>query len=131
MINNLFITIFCIFEIQKIAIVRFFLNQLSDKNNFKTMNEFQIKTITVPKQEWDKVMNTLEVLHDKISRLVTNDSKEFLTKKEVMSLLKIGRTTLDRYIEEGLLEEVKLGTGTRGYIKQSQIDDLMGKSKCS
>lgn len=94
------------------------------------MNEFQIKTITVPKQEWDKVMNTLEVLHDKISRLVTNDSKEFLTKKEVMNLLKIGRTTLDRYIEEGLLEEVKLGKGTRGYIKQSQIDDLMGKSKC-
>lgn len=93
------------------------------------MNEFQIKTITVPKQEWDKVVDTLEVLHDKITRLVSNDNKEFLTKKEVMNLLKIGRTTLDRYIEEGLLEEVQLGKGTRGYIKQSQIDDLMGKPK--
>ena len=74
---------------------------------------FEIKTITVPKQEWDKVVDTLEVLHDKITRLVSNDSKEFLTKKEVMNILKIGRTTLDRYIEEGLLVEVKLGKGTR------------------
>lgn len=93
------------------------------------MSEFQIKTISIPKQEWDKVMNTLDVLHEKVSRLVSIDSKEFLTKKEVMNILKIGRTTLDRYIEEGLLQEVKLGKGTRGYIKQSEIDELMGKTK--
>lgn len=93
------------------------------------MKEFQVRTISIPKQEWDKVMNTLEVLHEKISRLVTIDSKEFLTKKEVMNILKIGRTTLDRYIEEGLLKEVKLGKRTRGYIKQSEIDELMGETK--
>ena len=46
-----------------------------------------------------------------------------------MNILKIGRTTLDRYIEEGLLKEVKLGKGTRGYIKQSEIDELMGETK--
>lgn len=93
------------------------------------MNEFQIRTVSVPQQEWDKVMQTLELLHEKISMLVLDETKEFLTKKEVMNILKIGRSTLDRYIEEGFLDEVKLGKSTRGYIKQSQIDEIMGKSK--
>lgn len=93
------------------------------------MNEFQIRTVSVPQQEWDKVVQTLELLHEKISKLVLDETKEFLTKKEVMIILKIGRSTLDRYIEEGLLEEVKLGKSTRGYIKQSQIDEIMGKNK--
>ena len=90
------------------------------------MKELQIKTITVPSEEWDKVVNTLERMSNNLSGLMSKNVKEYLTKKEVMSVLKIGRTTLDRYIEEGFLHEVKLGEGTRGYIKQSEIDDIMG-----
>lgn len=91
------------------------------------MNEFQITTVTVPKMEWDKLLNTMDVLNEKVSKLVTKHDKELLTKKEVMQLLKIGRTTLDRYIDEGVLTEVKLDKGKRGYIKYSQIIDLMYK----
>ena len=72
------------------------------------MNEFQFTTVTVPKLEWDKLLNTMDVLNEKVSKLVTKHDKELLTKKEVMQLLKIGRTTLDRYIDEGILTEVKL-----------------------
>ena len=89
------------------------------------MSEFQFTTVTVSKSEWDKLLNTMDVLNDKISKLVTKHDKELLTKKEVMQLLKIGRTTLDRYIDEGILIEVKLDKGKRGYIKYSQITDLM------
>ena len=91
------------------------------------MNEFQFTTVTVPKLEWDKLLNTMDVLNEKVSKLVTKHDKELLTKKEVMQLLKIGRTTLDRYIDEGILTEVKLEKGKRGYIKYSQITDLMHK----
>lgn len=91
------------------------------------MNEFQITTVTVPKMEWDKLLNTMDVLNEKVSKLVTKHDKELLTKKEVMQLLKIGRTTLDRYIDEGILTEVKLDKRKRGYIKYSQITDLMHK----
>ena len=90
------------------------------------MENIRIKTISVPLDEWDKVVSTLDRMQSNISSLLQKDTKEFLTKKEVMNILKIGRTTLDRYIEEGLLHEVKLGKGTRGYIKQSEIDDIMG-----
>ena len=90
------------------------------------MKEVQIKTIMVPKEEWDKVVTTLEKMNNNLSGLMSKNVKEYLTKKEVMSILKIGRTTLDRYIEEGFLHEVKLGKGTRGYIKQSELDDIMG-----
>jgi len=90
------------------------------------MKEVQIKTIMVPSEEWDKVVTTLEKMNNNLSGLMSKNVKEYLTKKEVMSILKIGRTTLDRYIEEGFLHEVKLGKGTRGYIKQSELDDIMG-----
>lgn len=93
------------------------------------MDEIKINTISVPRNEWDKVVRTLENLQENISSLISKDAKEYLTKKEVMSLLKIGRTTLDRYIEEGLLHEVRLGKGTRGYIRQSEINEIMGKTK--
>ena len=89
------------------------------------MSEFQFTTVTVSKSEWEKLLNTMDELNDKISKLVTKHDKELLTKKEVMQLLKIGRTTLDRYIDEGILSEVKLDKGKRGYIKYSQITDLM------
>ncbi|MFV0180537.1 helix-turn-helix domain-containing protein [Empedobacter falsenii] len=91
------------------------------------MNDFQITTVTVPKMEWDKLLDTMDVLNEKVSKLVTKHDKELLTKKEVMQLLKIGRTTLDRYIDEGILTEVKLDKGKRNYIKYSQITDLMHK----
>ena len=90
------------------------------------MNGVQIKMISLPKEEWDNVVHTLSVLDEKMTKLISNGRKEFLTKKEVMNILKIGRTTLDRYIDEELLHKVKLGKGTRGYIKQSEIDELMG-----
>ena len=90
------------------------------------MKGLQIKTIMVPSEEWDKVVKTLERMNNNLSGLMSKNVKEYLTKKEVMGVFKIGRTTLDRYLEEGLLHEVKLGEGTRGYIKQSEIDDLMG-----
>lgn len=93
------------------------------------MDEIKINTISVPRNEWDKVVRTLENLQENISSFISKDAKEYLTKKEVMSLLKIGRTTLDRYIEEGLLHEVRLGKGTRGYIKKSEIDNLMSNQK--
>jgi len=92
------------------------------------MKEVQIKTIMVPSEEWDKVVTTLEKMNNNLSGLMSKNVKEYLTKKEVMSILKIGRTTLDRYIEEGFLHEVKLGKGTRGYIKQSELDDIMGNA---
>lgn len=91
------------------------------------LNEFQFTTVTVPKMEWDRLMTSVEGLNQKISKLVTKHDKELLTKKEVMQLLKIGRTTLDRYIEEGLLQEVKLASGKRGYIRYSEIQELMYK----
>jgi len=93
------------------------------------MEEIKINTISVPRHEWDKVVRTLENLQENISSLISKDAKEYLTKKEVMNILKIGRTTLDRYIEEGFLHEVRLGKGTRGYIKQSEINEIMGKAK--
>ena len=91
------------------------------------MSEFQFTTVTVPKMEWDKLITSVEVLNEKITKLVVKHDKELLTKKEVMQLLKIGRTTLDRYIEEGILQEVKIANGKRGYIKYSQIQELMYK----
>lgn len=89
------------------------------------MKEFSLKTITVPQSEWDRVVNVIETLNEKLCNGSNTEREEYLTKKEVMQILKLGRSTVDRYIEEGLLEEVRLGRGTRPYIKKSQIELLL------
>lgn len=50
---------------------------------------------------------------------------EMLTVEEVLEKLKVGRTTLYRWIDEGKIKPHKLGNNTRRlYFKREEIDNL-------
>lgn len=50
---------------------------------------------------------------------------EMLTVEEVLEKLKVGRTTLYRWIDEGRIKPHKLGNNTRRlYFKREEIDNL-------
>ena len=50
---------------------------------------------------------------------------EMLTVEEVLAKLKVGRTTLYRWIDEGKIKPHKLGNNTRRlYFKREDIDNL-------
>lgn len=86
------------------------------------MNE--VAVITLPKSEWDEVKAQLTTIGAQVAKLTAQEEKELLTPKEVMKILKIGQTTFERYVINGTLEIVRIGSGARQrrYVKRSELD---------
>jgi excisionase family DNA binding protein len=43
--------------------------------------------------------------------------EQLITIKEAAAIMKVGRTTINRWIKEGKLKKVKIGTGTNGAVR--------------
>jgi excisionase family DNA binding protein len=43
--------------------------------------------------------------------------EQLITIKEAAEIMKVGRTTINRWINEGKLKKVKIGTGTNGAVR--------------
>ncbi len=50
---------------------------------------------------------------------------EYLTKKEVMLLLKISSTTLYRHVKSGVIKQYRFGDGRRVYYKRNDLNNSM------
>jgi len=89
--------------------------------------ENSIAVITVPFQEWTETKNLIKGLCEKVSKLTDKEENELLTPQEVMKILKIGRSTFDRYIADGTLIPVKVNQKkyTKRYIKRSDIESYI------
>lgn len=57
--------------------------------------------------------------------------KELLTPAEVCEMLKIGRTTYQRYVDKGVFDQVRLDKENNGkvYVKRSEILRLIDQGK--
>ena len=86
------------------------------------MNE--VTVITLPKSEWDEVRAQIATIGAQVAKLTAKDEKELLTPKEGMKILKIGQTTFERYVINGTLEVVRIGSGARlrRYVKRSELE---------
>jgi len=95
------------------------------------METTQVAVITVPLQEWNEAKGMIKNLCEKVSRLTDKEEKELLTPNEVCEMLKIGRTTFQRYVANGVLEPVKVNRKkyTKTYIKRSDIEALTNAGK--
>lgn len=56
-----------------------------------------------------------------IMELRERNLKETLTIQETMKLLKVSKSTIERYISNGILEVVRVGDGKRRLITMSSI----------
>ncbi len=61
----------------------------------------QVAVITVPLQEWNETKGMLKSLCEQVTSLTDKENKELLTPKEVCEMLKIGRSTFQRYVDNG------------------------------
>ncbi len=86
----------------------------------------KINVITIPADEWDEVKNGIGKILEALRSLTTGEAKTLLTSREVLNRLKIGRTTLNRWILNGTLEAVRLGTqkGSKIYFRSADIERL-------
>lgn len=89
----------------------------------------EITVLTVPLNEWNELKALIKNTSDQVRELTGREQKELLTPKEVCSILKIGRTTFERYMNNGVFEVVKVNKEkySKNYVKRSHLEDLIAK----
>lgn len=87
----------------------------------------QLAIITVPLQEWNETKAMIKSLSDAVASMTQKEEKELLTPKEVCEILKIGRTTFQRYLSNGDLIPVKVNRKkySKILIRRSDITSLI------
>ncbi|MCD8173779.1 MAG: helix-turn-helix domain-containing protein [Alistipes sp.] len=82
-------------------------------------------------REFNEIKGLLVEIRDTLRVLADAAQKELLTPAEVCKLLKIGRTTYQRYVDKGLFEQVRIDKGSNGkvYVKRSKIQELIDEGK--
>jgi predicted DNA-binding transcriptional regulator AlpA len=88
------------------------------------MSEISIASIAIPLTEWREVTATLKAMSQKVDSLLNERNRELLTPKEVCEMLKIGRTTFDRYVSEGLImpERISKKKYSKVLIRRTDIE---------
>ena len=91
----------------------------------------QVVVITVPLQEWNEQKAMIKSLCEKVGKLTDKEEKELLTPKEVCEMLKIGRTTYQRYVINGTLEPVRVSRKkySKMYVRRSDIETLISNGE--
>ncbi|MEG2121483.1 MAG: helix-turn-helix domain-containing protein [Rikenellaceae bacterium] len=89
------------------------------------MNELSV--ISVPTTEWNEVKATLSNLSQQMTILVAKDQSELMTVEEAREMLKVGGTTIERYIKAGQLNVERLNDNPKGkrYIRRSEIEQRL------
>lgn len=81
--------------------------------------------------QYNEIKSLLLDIQSKVSTLADAAKKELLTPAEVCKMLKIGRTTYDRHIANGVFEQVRIDKGRAGkvYVRRADIDRLIDEGK--
>lgn len=88
------------------------------------MTDNSVAIISIPFTEWREVTATVKAMNQKVDSLISERNKELLTPKEVCEMLKIGRTTFDRYVSEGLIapERISKKKYSKVLVRRSDIE---------
>lgn len=81
--------------------------------------------------EYNEIKGLLIDIRNKVSALTDVAQKELLTPTEVCKQLKIGRTTYQRYVDKGVLNQVRIdkGHGGKVYVVRSELLRLIDEGK--
>ncbi|MGV0756784.1 helix-turn-helix domain-containing protein [Empedobacter brevis] len=86
----------------------------------------QIAVLHIPVTEWNDLKQTLSSLQKQLSKVVDKEESELLTIPEAMKKLKVGRSTILRYLENGSLQATRIGgKGTKQYISLKEINHAL------
>jgi len=93
------------------------------------MNNPQIAVVTIPINEWHEQSALLRKMAEQMQVLTRKEQKELLTVGEVCAMLKIGRTTFERYMANGVIEVVKFNRKkyTKNYVRREHLESLINE----
>ena len=89
---------------------------------------------TISRREYNELKSILLDTNEKVSKvyakLVDEAGKELLTPNEICRMLKVGRSTYQRYVDAGIIEQIHIGNNnSRVYVKRSEIERLIDEGK--
>lgn len=95
------------------------------------MSDTQIAVLTVPLNEWNEHKAILREIGEQVRALNSKELKELLTASEVCEMLKISRSTYERYVNEGVIEVSKVNKKkySKNYVRRSHLEDLIRNGK--
>ena len=95
------------------------------------MNSPQIAVLTVPLNEWNEQKALLKEIGEQVRALTSKEHKELMTASEVCDMLKISRSTYERYVNDGVLEvtQVNKKKYSKKYVKRSHLEELIRNGK--
>lgn len=81
--------------------------------------------------EYNEIKSLLLEIRTDVKTLTASARKELLTPAEVCAMLKIGRTTYQRYANGGLFEQVRLDKDRNGkvYVRRSELLRLIDEGR--
>ena len=93
------------------------------------MSDSQIAVVTVPLNEWNETLRLIKDISQQVKELTNREQKELLTPKEVCEVLKISRSTFERYMNDGIFEVVQVSKKkySKKLIRYSHLEDLIKK----
>lgn len=85
---------------------------------------------TISLKEYNELKSIALDIKEMLSRLVNEAGKELLTPKEVCEILKIGRSTYQRYVDAGIFDQIQIGhNNSRVYVRRLEIEKLIDEGK--
>ena len=94
------------------------------------MEKSTVAVVTIPLSEWNDTRSKINDLTKAVQSLTNREGNELLTPKEVCEMLKIGRTTYQRYILNGTLTPIKFNKEkySKVYVKRAEIEEMINES---
>lgn len=97
---------------------------MNKKNTSQNMND------TISLNNYIELKSIILQVREMVSKLVDQAGQELLTPKEVCEILKIGRSTYQRYVDAGIFEQIHIGNNnSRVYVKRVEIERLIDEGK--
>jgi predicted glycosyltransferase len=95
----------------------------------KPMNSPQIAVVTISLDEWNQLKATVTRMAEGVQKLTGKEEKELLTPKEVCEILKIGRTTYERYKANGIFEVTRVNRRkySKNYVSRAHLEKLISE----
>lgn len=78
-------------------------------------------------RRYNELKSLLLEIKEDVSAIKAEKQKELLTPKEVQEILKIGKTTYQRYVDDKVFTQIKI-VG-KAYVERAEIERLIEEGK--
>lgn len=81
----------------------------------------------ISRNEWNNLLYKISRIQEDVASIKSEYDTKLLTPKEVQSILRIGKTTYQRYMDNKVFKQIKIEG--KAYVERSEIKRLIEEGK--